>query len=75
MTISAFLPPHSSETRLPVRPHSAATCLPVSVEPVMEISAIPGLLHIASPTTEPRPCTRLMTPGGSPASASARTNS
>ena len=43
MTISAFLPPHSSDTRLPVRPHSAATCLPVSVEPVIEIRRIVGI--------------------------------
>ncbi len=46
---------------------AAATFLPVPTEPVKVIASMPGLLRMASPTTEPRPMTRLNTPSGTPA--------
>ena len=42
---------------------------PVSTEPVNEIAATSGEATIASPTTAPRPITRLKTPAGTPASS------
>ena len=42
---------------------------PVSTEPVNETAATSGEPTIASPTTAPRPITRLNTPGGTPASS------
>ena len=44
-----------------------ATARPVSTEPVKLTPATSGALMIVSPTTEPRPMTRLNTPGGAPA--------
>src|SRR4030095_10753095 len=42
-----------------------AMFLPVGTEPVKLIASMSGERTIASPTTEPRPITRLNTPGGS----------
>src|SRR6185295_15353197 len=45
---------------------AAAIVRPVATEPVKEIAATSGCEISASPTTEPRPMTRLNTPGGMP---------
>ena len=64
----ADLPPISSETRLSDWAHSSITRLPARVEPVKETLSTRGWVAIASPTTGPRPVTRLKTPAGTPAS-------
>jgi hypothetical protein len=48
---------------------------PIFEEPVKESMETSGWLAKRSPISAPRPVTRLSTPGGSPASSSARTNS
>ena len=45
-----------------------ATAIPPLVDPVKDIMSIPTWLDIASPTTGPRPLTKLNTPLGTPAS-------
>ncbi len=69
ITRIAFLPPISSETRLPSFPARSLIDSPTSVEPVNEITEIPGCSTIGWPTLEPLPNTRLSTPAGSPASS------
>ncbi len=64
----ADLPPSSSATRLTDSAASAATRRPAAVEPVKETMSTAGWAAIASPTTGPRPLTRLNTPGGRPTS-------
>ena len=70
-TMSGFLPPISSCTFFigSEATQAAATRRPVATEPVNEIAFTPGSRSIASPTKEPRPITRLNTPGGRPARA------
>ncbi len=47
-------------------------CLNVAVEPVKWIPARSGCSSATSETSSPSPVTRLMTPGGSPASSRSR---
>src|SRR3954454_16114649 len=70
------LPPSSSATRLTVDDATSDTRLPARVEPVNEIMSTSGCPAIASPTTGPRPGTRLNTPAGRPTDSmiSASTN-
>jgi hypothetical protein len=49
--------------------HVAATLRPVGTEPVNEMALTSRCRSSVSPTTEPRPMTRLKTPAGSPALA------
>ena len=49
--------------------HSAAIVRPVATDPVNEMASTCGCLMSASPTTDPRPITRLKTPGGIPDAA------
>ena len=49
--------------------HAAAMLWPVTTDPVNEIAAMSGCLISVSPTTDPRPMTRLNTPGGMPDAA------
>ena len=42
--------------------------LPVTVEPVKEMARTSGWAISGSPAVLPKPCTRLKTPGGTPAS-------
>ena len=56
-------------------PARTAIDLPVSDDPVNEITPISGFSTIASPTSPPVPVTRLTTPAGTPASASSSTSS
>ena len=65
----AFLPPISSEMRLPSAPPRPAMPSPTSVEPVNEMTAMPGWATMGSPTWAPLPNTRLRTPAGSPAAS------
>ncbi len=74
ITITAFLPPSSREMRLLRRAPRVATSVPVSVDPVNEMSGTCGCSTMASPTSEPVPITRLTTPGGNPASSSTSIN-
>ena len=74
-TTTPFLPPSSSDTRLSRRPARSAMCLPVTDEPVNEMTDTSGLSTIASPTSAPEPVTRLTVPGGKPASAISSTRS
>ena len=57
MTIMAFLPPISSDTRLKVSAHARLTCLPVSDDPVKETSATPGWRVSGEPADSPPPVT------------------
>ncbi len=66
---SGFLPPISSWTFAIRAIAFAAMLRPVSTEPVKLMPATSGLVTIVSPTTEPRPITRLNTPAGKPAFA------
>src|SRR3954453_7745069 len=70
------LPPSSSATRFTVPDATSLTRLPARVEPVNETMSTSGCAAIASPTTGPRPGTRLKTPAGRPPSwtISASTN-
>ena len=68
-TMFADLPPSSRQTRLTVRAAASPTLIPAPVEPVNEIMSTSGWGDRASPTTLPRPMTRLKTPGGVPASS------
>ena len=74
-TTTPFLPPSSSDTRLSRRPARSAMPLPVTDDPVNEMTAMSGLSTMASPTSAPEPVTRLTTPGGKPASAISSTRS
>ena len=65
-TTSGFLPPISSWNFFMPSAHAAAIALPVATDPVNEIAAMSGCRISVSPTTEPRPITRLKTPGGMP---------
>ena len=62
----ADLPPNSSATRLTVAAATSATRLPARVEPVNETMSTSGWAAMASPTTGPKPDTRLNTPAGRP---------
>ena len=68
MTIIAFLPPISSDSRLWSLPQVAPMTAPVPVEPVNEMTGMSGCSTIARPTTDPWPCTSWSTSGGNPAS-------
>ena len=63
-TTSGFLPPISSCIFFigSEAMQACATLRPVATEPVNEMAATSGLFSMASPTTEPRPITRLNTP-------------
>ena len=63
-TTCGFLPPISSCSFFIVSIALRAIALPVGTEPVKLIASTSGEVTIASPTTEPRPMTRLNTPGG-----------
>ena len=71
------MPPISSWNFFIPAKHLAPMARPVSTEPVKLIAATSGEPISASPTTEPRPITRLNTPFGRPdrlmISASAQT--
>jgi hypothetical protein len=71
----ADLPPSSSETRLTFPAAAFETSFPARVDPVNETMSTPSWPAIASPTTGPKPVTRLKTPAGRPTSSmiSART--
>ena len=69
MTIMAFLPPISSDTRLCIRPQVSPMIAPVAVDPVKEITGTSGCSTSALPTVSPRPCTSWITSGGRPASS------
>ena len=62
------LPPSSWLTRFTVAAARRATSVPARVEPVNEIMSRSGCSLIATPTSGPRPLTRLKTPLGTPAS-------
>ena len=62
------LPPSSWLTRLTVLAARLATSMPARVEPVNEIMSMPACSLMATPTSGPRPLTRLNTPFGTPAS-------
>ena len=70
-TTRGFLPPISSWSFFigSLSMQVAAMRRPVATEPVKEIPATSLWRSIASPTTEPRPMTRLKTPAGRPARA------
>lgn len=70
----ADLPPSSSATRLIPPAAAAATRRPTAVEPVKESRSMPSCSASARPATGPSPVTRLKTPAGSPASATASAN-
>src|SRR5256885_6407759 len=72
-TIIGFLPPSSSEQCLNVFAAVVPTMRPTSVEPVSETARTSGCSVIGVPTLEPNPVTILITPLGTPASASVRT--
>ena len=65
-TTCGFLPPISSCTFASRAAHCCATRLPTSTEPVKLIASTSGVVARISPTTEPRPITRLNTPFGMP---------
>ena len=65
---SGFLPPISSWNLAMRAIALAATCLPVSTEPVKVMASTRLSLTSTSPTTLPRPITKLKTPFGMPAS-------
>ena len=66
-TTCGFLPPISSCTLASRAAQFCATFLPTATEPVKLTASISGELERISPSTEPRPITRLNTPGGTPA--------
>src|SRR5207245_2132693 len=72
-TITGFLPPISSETRLSVRPAVWAIWRPTSVEPVNDTRSTPACATSADPASS-APWTTFSTPAGSPASSSAPAN-
>ncbi len=61
--------------RLQVGAARVATSTPARVEPVKLTSATSGCALRCGPTSGPRPCTMLNTPGGTPASCTASQNS
>src|SRR5437870_11894230 len=72
-TIIGFLPPSSSEQCLKLLAAVVPTMRPTAVEPVSETARTSGCSVIGGPTLEPNPVTILITPLGTPASASVRT--
>ena len=70
ITICAFFPPSSSETRFSVLAERSAITLPTSEEPVKEIIFTSGCMTMGVPTVLPPPCTIFTTPSGTPASTS-----
>ena len=68
-TTCGFLPPISSWTFASRAAQFFATPRPTAAEPVKLTASTPGSFDRISPTTEPRPITRLKTPAGSPARA------
>ena len=63
----ADLPPNSNVTRLTEAAANSATRLPARVEPVKLTMSTSGWVAKTSPTTGPKPLTRLKTPAGKPA--------
>ena len=70
-TTTGFLPPISSWNLIPRSAHCAASRDPTAFEPVKLMALMCALSTSAGPTCEPRPTTRLSTPGGRPALSSA----
>ena len=66
-TTSGFLPPISSWNFFIVPTQASATLRPVDTEPVKVMALTSRDFSSVSPTTEPRPMTRLKTPEGMPA--------
>jgi hypothetical protein len=75
ITIRTFFDPSSNEHRFINAPHRSFTHRPTSSEPVNDTPLTSGCSTIGAPHSSPYPCTRLRTPGGSPTSSSAFTNS
>ncbi len=68
-TTAAFLPPSSNETSFTPSATAFMMVLPVRDSPVKVIASISGWRDRNSPAEPPpKPCTRLKTPGGTPAS-------
>ena len=74
-TIAGALPPSSRFTRVRVGAAFSMIRLPTDTDPVMEIIPTSGWVLRVSPTTRPRPLTRLNTPAGTPASSTSFANS
>src|SRR6266496_286673 len=72
-TIMGFLPPSSSEQCLKLLAAVVPIIRPTADEPVNEIARTSGCYSRGAPVSGPKPVTILMTPLGSPASASTRT--
>ena len=72
-TIIGFLPPNSSEQCLKLWAAMLPTIRPTAEDPVRDTARTSGCSAIGVPTSAPNPVTMLITPLGSPASASART--
>ena len=72
-TMIAFLPPSSRWTCLRLSAAFRITSTPVSREPVSVITGTSGWRTSRSPTAPPPPWTMLITPAGTPASASSST--
>ena len=68
-------PPSSMVTRFMCSPASAASCLPIGVEPVNEILRMTGCGMRYSEISAGTPKTRPITPAGTPASWKARISS
>ena len=58
------LPPSSTVTGIRLSAASRSTAVPVGVEPVKAIFAMPLLCASAAPASDPYPVTTLSTPGG-----------
>src|SRR6478735_5701973 len=69
MTIIAFLPPSSSETRFSCLPALEPISRPTAEEPVNEITGTSLCSTNCAPTLEPMPHTMFSTLGGTPASS------
>ena len=68
ITLADF-PPSSSATRLTVPAATSVTRFPARVDPVKETMSTSLCAAMASPTTGPKPVTRLNTPAGRPISS------
>ncbi len=75
MTIWAFLPPISSDSRLCIRPQVSPIFEPTPVEPVNEITGTSGCSTITLPTRLPVPWTSCTASGCTPASTRISTSS
>src|SRR5215469_13878539 len=72
-TIIGFLPPSSSEQCLKLLAAVVPMVLPTALDPVKEIARTSGCSSSGKPASGPNPLTMLITPLGTPASASVRT--